>query len=179
MQAHIDISSAGIILISVRLCSVNIMGDKIATQPTQTSWCLLYKTEKNIILILSGIIALPFNLFLIMRLCMKKGLVLLQRLFANPQDCYSITSGMLPEITYILLLKSGCCAKTFEFQPSLEWEYGFGTQAGLVTSDQNKHFFPHPKINFSTKSLFFKILGRIWVSSNSFWNFTRFVKHAV
>lgn len=47
MQAHIDISSAGIILISVRLCSVNIMGDKIATQPTQTSWCLLYKTEKK------------------------------------------------------------------------------------------------------------------------------------
>lgn len=37
-------SSAGVILISVRLCSVNIVGDEIATQPTQTSWCLLHKT---------------------------------------------------------------------------------------------------------------------------------------
>lgn len=84
---------------------------------------------------------------------------------------------MLPEITYILLLKAGCCAKSFEFQPSFEWECGFGTQPDLVTSDQNKHLFPHPKINFSTKSLFFKILGRIWVSSNSSWNFTGFMKH--
>lgn len=47
MQALIDISRAGIMLISVSLCSVNIVGDEIATQPTQISWCLLYKTLKK------------------------------------------------------------------------------------------------------------------------------------
>lgn len=87
---------------------------------------------------------------------MKKALVkLLQRLFANLQEC-SVAEllGMLPGMTYTLLLKSGCCAKSFEFQPRLEWECGFGTQPGLVTSDQNKHFFPHPK-TISARSLYF------------------------
>lgn len=80
--------------------------------------------------------ALPFNLFLIMRFCMKKALIITET--ANHQECcVAELPGMLPEMTYVLLLKSGCCAKTFYFQPSLEWECGFGTQPDLVTSDQN------------------------------------------
>lgn len=105
---------------------------------------------------MSSITALPFNLFLKIRLCIKKALVkLLQRLFAYHQErCVAELLGMLPGMTYTLLLKSGCCAKSFEFQPRLEWECGFGTQPGLVTSDLNKHFFPHPKI-ISALSLYF------------------------
>lgn len=42
------------------------MGDEIATQPTQTSWCLLYKTVKSIILNLeqhygTAIQPVPYN----------------------------------------------------------------------------------------------------------------------
>lgn len=56
--------------------------------------------------------ALPLNLFLIMRLCMKQALIITET--ANHQECcVPELSGMLPKMTYILLLKSGCCAKTF------------------------------------------------------------------
>lgn len=68
--------------------------------------------------------------------------------------CVAELPGMLPKMTYVLSLESGCFAKTFEFQPSLEQEGGFGTQPDLVTSDQNKHnpLIPPPQSDFTTKS---------------------------
>lgn len=70
--------------------------------------------------------------------------------------CVAELPGTLPKMTYVLLLKSGCFAKTFEFQPSLEQEGVFGTQPHLVTSGQNKHNPPPspPQSDFSTKSFF-------------------------
>lgn len=42
--------------------------------------------------------ALPFNLFLIMRLCMKKALIITET--ANHQECcVAELPGMLPEMT--------------------------------------------------------------------------------
>lgn len=51
------------------------MDDEIATQPTQTSWCLLHKSALNNI-ILHSFTALPLNLFLLIRLSMKKACVI-------------------------------------------------------------------------------------------------------
>lgn len=41
-------------------------------------------------------------------------------------------------------------AKTFEFQPGLEQEGGFGTQPYLITADQNKHkpLLPPPSVMY-------------------------------
>ena len=66
--------------------------------------------------------------------------------------CVAELPGTLPKMTYVLLLKSGCFAKTFDFQPSLEQEGVFGTQPDLVTSDQNKHksLLSPPQSDFST-----------------------------
>lgn len=53
--------------------------------------------------------------------------------------CVAELPGTLPKMTYVLLLKSGCFAKTFEFQPHFEQEGISGIQPDLVTSDQHKH----------------------------------------
>lgn len=136
-QAHIDNSSAGVILILVRLCGVSIMGDKIAAQPTQQVGAYCIKLFQKCYVCLAQhygttIEPVPFNEALHEKNIAKTD-------SRHQECCVAELPGMLPKITYILLLKLECLATTFEFQPCLEQEGIFGVQPDLVTSEQNKH----------------------------------------
>lgn len=86
--------------------------------------------------------------------------------------CVAELPGMLPKMTYVLSLESGCFAKTFEFQPILSRKVVLGPSLiwSPLTKTNTTPFFLHPSLILQLSLLFSKTLGRVWVFSKRFWN---------
>ena len=112
----------------------------------------------------------PFN----EALCEKGTCCIITKTDSKRQEhCVAELPAVLPKVTYVLLLKSGCFAKTFEFQPSLEqgrYFWGPAWFGHLWPKQTQNPSFPHPSLNSALCLLFYKTLRRVWFCSSRFLN---------